>query len=309
MSNLFNEVFAVSGTRKQPSVGVMDVTVNGRKGEGTMKKNEVSIFKNTKTGIQVRVLENSDGSISINAEDVAIGFGWCRTEMKNGREYRSVMWARINGYCKELGFAHECAKDTYIPEPLFYRLGMKANNAAAEEFQNWLAFDVIPDIRKNGSYSIFHKTASHNIQIPSSVNTAAKIIKDTYADAGVDPKFIAVAVGNLYKESTGYDAGIPLISEDAQLYDKTSIAEKFGICSKSGKPHPQAVGAIISQLEVAEDECVNTPYNRHGHSGVDVQYKESVCDKVEGWLELHAYPDEIMSESGKKLKVNYRGDV
>lgn len=165
--------------------------------------------------------------------------------------------------------------------------------------------DMENAIKKGISQKRPERDDTRKVQIPSSVNTAAKILKDTYADAGVDPKFIAVAVGNLYKESTGYDSGIPLISEDAQLYDKTSIAEKFGICSKSGKPHPQAVGAIISQLEVAEDECVNTPYNRHGHSGVDVQYKESVCDKVERWLELHDYPDEIMSESGKKLKVNY----
>lgn len=43
-------------------------------------------------------------------------------------------------------------KDDYIPESLFYRLGMKASNARAEKFQNWLAMEVIPSIRKNGGY-------------------------------------------------------------------------------------------------------------------------------------------------------------
>lgn len=115
-----------------------------------------------------------------------------------------------------------------------------------------------------------------------------------------------MAVNNLYKESTGYDSGIPLLTEDAHLYDKTAIAEKYGICSKSGKPHPQAVGAIISKLEISAEEYVNTPYNRNGHSGVDVQYKESVCGKVEDWLSCHGYPTEITSESGKKLNVTYK---
>lgn len=147
---------------------------------------------------------------------------------------------------------------------------------------------------------------TNNIQIPSPVNTAAKILKDTYMEAGVDPKFIAVAVNNLYKESTGYDSGIPLLAEEAHLYDKTAIAEKFGMCSKSGKPHPQAVGAIISKLKISAEECVNTPYNRNGHSGVDVQYKESVCGKVEDWLNCQGYPTEIISESGKKLNVTYK---
>lgn len=150
------------------------------------------------------------------------------------------------------------------------------------------------------------RKSTNTIHIPSPVNTAAKILKDTYTDAGVDPMFIAVAVNNLYKESTGYDPGIPLLTENARLYDKTAIAEKFGICSKSGKPHPQAVGAIISKLEISVDECVNTPYNRNGHSGVDVQYKESVCGKVEDWLKYHGYPIEITSESGKKLNVTYK---
>ena len=264
--------------------------------------NKLKVFKNAETGIQVRVMENEDGSISINAEDTARGFGW--TQEKNGKTY--VKWERINEFCRQLGFSPQVGKDDYIPEPLFYRLGMKANNEAANNYQNWLAFEVMPSIRKTGSYETPKKEAAHKVQIPSPVNTAAKILKDTYADAGVDPMFIAVAVNNLYKESTGYDSGIPLLTEEAHLYDKTAIAEKFGICSKSGKPHPQAVGAIISKLEISVDECVNTPYNRNGHSGVDVQYKESVCGKVEDWLKYHGYPIEITSESGKKLNVTYK---
>lgn len=271
-----------------------------------MKKNELKVFKNAETGIQVRVMENEDGSISINAEDTARGFGWTQVQEKNGKKYISVRWERMNSFSAECGFPHEWGKDDYIPEPLFYRLGMKANNEAANNYQNWLAFEVIPSIRKTGSYGTPKKEAAHKVQIPSPVNTAAKILKDTYTDAGVDPLFIAVAVNNLYKESTGYDSGIPLLTEDAHLYYKTAIAEKFGICSKSGKPHPQAVGAIISKLEISTDECVNTPYNRNGHSGVDVQYKESVCGKVEDWLNCHGYPTEFTSESGKKLNVTYK---
>lgn len=268
--------------------------------------NDLKVFKNAETGIQVRVMENEDGSISINAEDTARGFGWTQTQNKNGKQYTSIRWETLNGYCSDLGFPRLLGKDDYIPEPLFYRLGMKANNEAANNYQNWLAFEVIPTIRKTGSYEAPKKEAAHKVQIPSPVNTAAKILKDTYTDAGVDPLFIAVAVNNLYKESTGYDSGIPLLTEDAHLYDKTAIAEKFGICSKSGKPHSQAVGAIISKLEISADERVNTPYNKNGHSGVDVQYKESVCGKVEDWLNCQGYPTEIISESGKKLNVTYK---
>lgn len=120
--------------------------------------NDLKTFENEKLGLQIRCILNEDGSISMNAEDTAIGFGWYRTETKNGKEYMSVLWARMNGFLNDFGFAHSCAKDDYIPESLFYMLGMKANNEVAREFQKWLAVDVIPSLRKTGSYSMGKKS-------------------------------------------------------------------------------------------------------------------------------------------------------
>ena len=117
---------------------------NEERGDGV---NELQIFNN-ELDLRVRTIMNDDGSISINAEDTAVGFGW--TQEKNGKSY--VRWETLNGYCKEFGFSQQVGKDDYIPEPLFYRLGMKANNAVADKFQNWIAMEVIPSIRKTGGY-------------------------------------------------------------------------------------------------------------------------------------------------------------
>ena len=113
------------------------------------KNSKVEIFSSSRFG-DVRTILNDDGSISINAEDVAIGLGWF--EEKSGKRY--PRWRSINGYIKELGFSQDVAKDDYIPESLFYLLGMKASNEAAQEFQRWLAVDVLPQIRKSGSYQV-----------------------------------------------------------------------------------------------------------------------------------------------------------
>lgn len=115
-------------------------------------KNEIQEFVNDKLNLKVRCVQNEDGSISMNIEDTAIGFGWSRIEHKNGREYKSVRWATVNGYCNELGFAKMLAKDDFIPESLFYLLGMKASNESARKFQMWLAMEVIPSIRKHGAF-------------------------------------------------------------------------------------------------------------------------------------------------------------
>lgn len=129
--------------------------------------NEVKMFENGEIGICTRIIMNDDGSISVNAEDTAIGYGWTQTQTKNGKQYTSIRWETLNGYCAELGFPSLLGKDDYIPEPLFYRLGMKASNSKAEKFQNWLAFDVIPSIRKTGTYSIQPKLDSYVIEDPA----------------------------------------------------------------------------------------------------------------------------------------------
>ena len=113
------------------------------------RKEGVQLFVNKELELEVRAIKNDDASISLNAEDTAIGFGF--TQIKNGKTY--VRWETMNGYCKELNFSQHVGKDDYIPESLFYLLGMKANNDVAKKFQMWLATEVLPSMRKYGMYA------------------------------------------------------------------------------------------------------------------------------------------------------------
>ena len=90
------------------------------------------------------------------------GFGWT-TVAKSGNVV--VRWARLNEYCAEFGFSPLLGKDDYIPESLFYRLGMKASSKAADKFQNWLAMEVIPSIRKHGMYAVDELIANPELAI------------------------------------------------------------------------------------------------------------------------------------------------
>ena len=113
------------------------------------RKEGVQLFVNKELELEVRAIKNDDASISLNAEDTAIGFGF--TQIKNGKTY--VRWETMNGYCKELNFSQHVGKDDYIPESLFYLLGMKANNDVAKKFLMWLATEVLPSMRKYGMYA------------------------------------------------------------------------------------------------------------------------------------------------------------
>lgn len=89
-----------------------------------------------------------DGVVYLKLEAVARGLGF--TQEKNGVEY--VRWDRVENYLADMGFPHTWGKDDFIPENIFYRLAMKANNETAEKFQAKVADEVIPSIRKHGAY-------------------------------------------------------------------------------------------------------------------------------------------------------------
>lgn len=145
--------------------------------------NNLMSFKNEDLAINVRTIKNDDGSISINAEDTVIGFGWI--EMKNNKIY--PRWRTINSFIKELGFSQEVAKDDYIPESLFYLLGMKANNDIARKFQTWLAVEVIPTIRKNGQYQLPAKEKLSSIDLFEAQVKALREVEEKVNE--VDKKF------------------------------------------------------------------------------------------------------------------------
>ena len=136
------------------------------------------------------------------------------------------------------------------------------------------------------------------------VNEAAGILSEIYREAGADVRFIAPLIGNLFKE-IGLNIPLPSIEmKEKAIYDQTEIARKLGVLSTSGKPHAQAVGAIIEKLDISENDKICTPYTNNGHSGVVTQYKENVVDEIKEWLEDNFYPSEIKN-SNKKFSVRY----
>ena len=102
----------------------------------------------TVSGVRGYIDEN--GTAHLHQEDVARGLGFIERKA-GGTEY--IRWGRLNGYLSELGFATS-GENEFIPENIFYRLAMKANNEVAEKFQAKIADEILPAIRKTGSYSL-----------------------------------------------------------------------------------------------------------------------------------------------------------
>lgn len=105
-------------------------------------KNEIITIKN------VRGYIDEKGTAWLNLEDVAKGLGF--TQIKNKKEY--IRWERVAQYLKEIAFP-TCGENDYIPENVFYKLCMKADNEVARKFQDNVCDEILPSIRKYGMYA------------------------------------------------------------------------------------------------------------------------------------------------------------
>jgi len=121
---------------------------------------QLQTFENELFKVSVKS-ENSQNAFDV--EQVAKSLGI--TDQKNGIDY--IRWNRVNSYLP--ANSPQVAKGDFIPESLVYKLAFKASNDVAEKFQDWLAIDVIPSIRKTGSYQV-EQPKSHLEVLQGTIN-------------------------------------------------------------------------------------------------------------------------------------------
>jgi anti-repressor protein len=129
---------------------------------------QLQTFKNELFEVSAKF---DDGQILFDVEQVAKSLGIVQ-EKSNGLYVR---WKRVNSYLP--GNSPLVGKGDLIPEPLVYKLAFKASNEVAEKFQDWLAIEVIPSIRKHGAY-MTPETIEKTLLNPDFIINLAGRLKD-----------------------------------------------------------------------------------------------------------------------------------
>jgi anti-repressor protein len=105
----------------------------------------IQIFENKDFG-QIRIVDKN-GEVWFIANDVARALGYLRTA------------DAVREHCKGVSeiptpTSGGIQRVKIIPESDFYRLVLRSKMPKAEEFQDWVCGEVLPSIRKTGSYSV-----------------------------------------------------------------------------------------------------------------------------------------------------------
>lgn len=259
---------------------------------------ELQIFSNEEFG-QIRTVE-IDGEIYFVGKDITEVLGYANAskaitdhvdeEDKLNNESLSSLGQRGGWLINESGL---------------YSLILSSKMPNAKKFKRWVTSEILPTLRKTGSYEMPNaKKSRSNRTALSSANMMVKNVMSVLEKAKVEPVFIAAEVKRLYTD-LGYEVKAPLVTDKEtmpKLYDCTEIARELGIYSANNNPHNQAVSVIIKKLHIPDSEIITTAFSRNGHDDVTIQYKSSVLEDVKAWLSENNYPARIPYEDSKGNK-------
>ncbi|HBP97328.1 phage antirepressor KilAC domain-containing protein [Leuconostoc lactis] len=226
--------------------------------------NEVKVFDN------LRVKEEN-GQILFDAETAAIGLGISEVA-KSGNTV--VKWTRINKYLGiDTSVDNGIKRGDFITEPQFYKLAIKANNETAEKFQDWVTSEVLPAIRKHGTY-MTDQTIEDVLTNPDTIIRLATDLKNERKEK----LMLAQQVTELKPKADYTD----LILSNKTLVTITFIAKDYGM---SGL----AMNKLLHDLGV-----------QYSQSGVWLLYAKH---QTKGWTQSET-TEVVRKDGSKKLVMN-----
>jgi len=110
----------------------------------------------------IRIITADDGEILFVANDVATTLGYTNPQ-KAVRDHCKKPKSLINLEVNESFTMHP--QTVLITESDVYRLTLRSKLESAEVFQDWLVDDVIPSIRKTGTYSVQPKVELTRLEL------------------------------------------------------------------------------------------------------------------------------------------------
>ena len=121
--------------------------------------NDLTVFSNADFG-QIRTIVIDDEPWFVG-NDIAKALGYAA--------YRDAVASHVDNedrLCRQIDYAGQKRNVTLINESGMYSLIFGSRLESAKAFKRWVTSEVLPTLRKNGSYSMSYQTESYKIDDP-----------------------------------------------------------------------------------------------------------------------------------------------
>lgn len=187
-------------------------------------------------------------------------------------------------------------KMVVINESGLYGLVFGSKLPTAKKFKHWVTSEVLPTIRKTGSYSIPKVTPNPHYRtrmIGTAIRDVGKTSEALEKVSGVAHGMALAVSMNLVGEAYGVDmapckALLPA-AEEVSYLNASDIAERIGLKCKTGAPNAAAANKLLAKHGLQERRGKDwhltekgkhygeaKPYKNNGHSGYQIVWSDKV---------------------------------
>jgi prophage antirepressor-like protein len=180
----------------------------------------------------------------------------------------------------------------HVNEYGLYALILGSTKEAAKRFKRWVTHEVIPSIRKTGSYASATSVAALPSPTQDRVSSLLLIGEAVAKVPGVKHGIAMAATLTCIHENTGLSMepmrrALPANDEPIAAMNPTKLGLQLGMAARSVNARLAAMGL---QMRNDRDEWELTeagqawgealPYSRNGHSGYQILWNPAVIDQM-----------------------------
>lgn len=234
-------------------------------------------------GSQVRVVTDAQGEPWFVAADVLSTISLDRKALERlDDDEKGVNSIHTPGGTQEM---------TTVNEPGLYALVLGSRKAEAKRFKRWVTHEVLPAIRKTGSFAV---SAMAALPAPTQDRvTSLLLIGEAVAKVpGVKVGIAMAATLTCIHENTGLAIetlrrALPAANEPICSLNATQLGKLVGLSAKTTNLRLANLGLQVRNerdewelTEPGEAWAEALPYSRNGHSGYQILWNPSVAQEL-----------------------------
>lgn len=242
------------------------------------------------------IYETTEGNISNN-------FNNNKNHFKEGKHYYFLKGEQLKQFLQsyEIGVQNPSkVRSLYV----WTERGADRHCKILDTDKAWEQFDNLEETYfRNKEYGWQPPKLERGSESLDTVNRTMELVIDQLNKVSVSEESKVLVMKTLLKKAGVY---LPIdVQSKEKFYDSLQIAKELGVYSGSGKPHGQAIKAIINRLELDETEQKQVWETNGSWQGTVIKYTNTVVPKVKDWLIENNYPEKITVKIANNKTKNF----